>query len=66
MDATPSVERGQPKVIVIRGPAGAGKSTTAQALLGRLTGANRDAVYLEQDHFRNIVTKACKNARCVI
>ena len=46
-------DRTAPLAIVIRGPAGAGKSTVAAVVLGALRAAGRPVCFLEQDLFRN-------------
>lgn len=44
----------QPKLIVLRGPSGSGKSSTAKAV--RLA-QTEDVALIEQDHFRRVVLK---------
>ena len=42
-------------LIVIRGPAGSGKSTVAERVVQQLRADKVPVAYLEQDYFRNIV-----------
>ena len=52
-------------IVVVRGPAGAGKSTVSAAVLALLRGASppRRVAYLEQDYFRNTACGGGKGAR---
>lgn len=43
--------------MVLRGPAGSGKSTIAKAVVASLLGDGRPTCYLEQDLFRNTLLK---------
>jgi uridine kinase len=52
------VRSNNPKLIVIRGPAGAGKSTVANSVLSSFRSSiqNRRFAILEHDYFNNVVT----------
>jgi hypothetical protein len=52
-----------PRVVVLRGPAGGGKSTVSALALAEVRGRGVRAVYLEQDFFRNSAAGGGKGAR---
>ena len=51
-----------PRVVVLRGPAGSGKSTVSAAVLAALRARGMRVVYLEQDFFRT-AAGGCVGAR---
>ncbi|GIQ87827.1 hypothetical protein KIPB_009943, partial [Kipferlia bialata] len=57
--SSPTVSASSPlrHIIIIRGPAGAGKSTVSACILDALRGAGVPTCYLEQDVFRNTMLK---------
>ena len=50
----PEDARSTPLLIILRGPAAAGKSTIAKSVVDTLRRAGRAVCLLEQDYFRNI------------
>ena len=51
-----------PNLVIIRGPAGSGKSTISSAVLNAMRAAKVDTCYLEQDLFRNTLLGGGPNA----
>ena len=58
-----SMANAVPRVVVLRGPAGSGKSTVSAAVLAALRARGMHVVYLEQDYFRHTAAGGCVGAR---
>jgi hypothetical protein len=52
-----------PRIVILRGPAGSGKSSVSAAALSALRDRGVRVVYLEQDFFRNTLAGGVKGAR---
>ena len=59
-----ALEKCPPQLLLLRGPAGSGKSTVTKRVVELLRSAGRSVAYLEQDHFRHtVLTTAAPNNR---